>query len=338
MDRDTTRQAGAGERPAEPGPGRPVDAGAGLPVEPGPGLTAEPGPGMPAEPGAQAELKPLMPGMRWLLYVAAILVLAAGFQLFVFTGRTATYFAWTIRSPLAAAFLGASYWASVSIEALAARQRVWANARVAVPAVLAFTVLTLVATLAHLDLFHLGGQFATGTRIVTWAWIAVYAVVPLLLLIVLAVQLRAPGADPPRSAPLPGWIYAVLAVHAVVLLSLGAALFAAPAQFAAGGHAASWWPWKLTPLLAQATGAWLISLGIAAAHAMLERDARRLRPAAAGYVLLGVLQVIVLGRYPGLFRWSSAAGVLYLVFLVSMLVTGAVGLAKGRPRPAEAGP
>lgn len=303
MDRDTARHDGQGQ-PAQPGP--------------------------PAQPGAQAVPKQLMPGMRWLLYVAAVLVLAAGFQLFVFTGRTATYFAWTIHNPLAAAFLGAGYWASVAIEGLAARQQLWANARIAVPAVLIFTVLTLVATLAHLDLFHLGGQFAASTRAVTWAWIAVYTVVPLLMIIILAVQLRAPGSDPPRSAPLPGWLRATLAVHAVVLLFLGVALFAVPTR------AAPWWPWKLTPLLAQATGAWLISVGVAAGHAWLERDARRLRPAAAGYVVLAVLQFIVLGRYPGRFEWSSAAGVLYLLFLASMLVTGTVGLAAGRSHRAVA--
>ena len=70
-------------------------------------------------------VEPLVPGMRVLLYVAAVLVLLAGFQLFVFTDRTATYFAWTVRNPLAAAFLGGAYWASVSFEALAARQRIW---------------------------------------------------------------------------------------------------------------------------------------------------------------------------------------------------------------------
>ena len=65
-------------------------------------------------------IKPLVPGVRWLLYTAAVLVLLAGFQLFVFTERTNTYFAWTIVNPLAAAFLGAGYWASFAIEALAA--------------------------------------------------------------------------------------------------------------------------------------------------------------------------------------------------------------------------
>jgi hypothetical protein len=265
--------------------------------------------------------------MRKLLYVAAVLVLLAGFQLFVFTGNTARYFAWTIRNPLGAAFLGAGYWASAVFEVVAARQRIWANARIAVPTVIVFTVLTLVATLLHLGLFHLGGQFATSTRIVTWAWIAIYIVVPLLMVIILAVQLRTPGGDPPRSAPLPGWVYGLLAVQAVVLLGVGVALFAAP------GPAASWWPWKLTPLLAQATGAWLIGFGVAAAHQLAERDARRLLPASFSTILLAVLQFIALARYPGRFEWSSTAGGVYLALLVMMLVTGGVALARARSHP-----
>ena len=289
------------------------------------------GPGSPGEPREAVGIKPLVPGMRRLLVTAAVLVLLAGFQLFVLTGRTGTFFAWTITNPLAAAFLGAGYWASVSIEALSGRQRLWANARIAVPAVFVFTVLTLVATLMHLGQFHLGARYATGTRIVTVGWFAIYVLVPLLMLVVLAVQARAPGVDPPRSAGLPAWIYAVLAVQAIVLLGFGVALFAVPTQ------AAPLWPWKLTPLVAQATGAWLISLGVAAVHALLERDARRLRPAAVGYVLLALLQSIALARYPNYFAWHSASGVIYLIFLAAMLLTGVVWLARGLSRPESTG-
>jgi len=46
-----------------------------------------------------------------------------------------------------------------------------------------------------------------------------------------------------------------------------------------------------------------------------------------------VLQLIALARYPGRFEWSSAAGVIYLAFLVVMLVTGGVALARARSRP-----
>ena len=286
-------------------------------------------PHAPAGPGRRAESRPplaprpLVPGMRILLFTASGLVLLAGLQLFVFTGRTSTFFAWTIANPLAAAFLGGSYWAAVAIEALAGRQRLWANARIAVPAVFVFTVLTLVTTLTHLGQFHLGARFAAGTQIVTVAWIAIYILVPLLLLIVVVVQARTPGADPPRTASLPAWIYAVLAAQAIALLGFGIALFAAPQQ------AAPLWPWKLTPLVAQATAAWLISLGVAAAHALFERDARRLRPAAAGYLLLAGHQAIALARYPHRFDWHSASGITYLIFLATVLLTGAVGLARG---------
>jgi hypothetical protein len=121
-------------------------------------------------------------------------------------------------------------------------------------------------------------------------------------------------------------MYAMLAVQAIVFIGFGVALSAAPA------HTAPLWPWKLTPMLAVATGAWLISLGVAAGQALLERDARRLRPAAVGYLLLAVLQSIALARYPHEFRWHTGAGVIYLIFLAAMLLTGAVGLARGRPR------
>ena len=83
-------------------------------------------------------------------------------------------------------------------------------------------------------------------------------------------------------------------------------------------------------MMAQATGAWLISLGVAAGHALLERDARRLRPAATGYILLAVLLSVALARYPHLFEWRSVSGIAYLIFLVTMLLTG-----PGRPGPGE---
>ena len=284
----------------------------------------------PAAPGAHRAVKPLAPAMRWLLFAAAVLVFLAGFQLFVLTEHTGTYFAWTIANPLAAAFLGASYWASLSIEALAGRQAAWANARIAVPAVLVFTALTLVATLLHLDKFHFGGGFAARTQLVTWGWMAIYVLVPLLMLIILAVQARIPGMDPPRSAPLPRWLLALLAVQGIILFGFGVALFAVPA------HVMQLWPWRLTPLLAQATAAWLISLGVAAIHALFERDARRLRPAAIGYILLALLQVIALARYPQRFEWGSAPGIVYLVFLGLILLSGVAGLAYGLPSAAGA--
>ena len=47
--------------------------------------------------------------VRRFFYAAAVLVFAAGLTLFAGSGHTASYFAWTVSSPLTAAFLGANY-------------------------------------------------------------------------------------------------------------------------------------------------------------------------------------------------------------------------------------
>ena len=96
------------------------------------------------------------PGTRWILLIASVLVFLVGIQLFVLTEMTDRFFAWTILSPLTAAFLGGAYWASFTMESFASRHRTWASARIAVPAVLVFTAVTLVVTLVHLEQFHLG--------------------------------------------------------------------------------------------------------------------------------------------------------------------------------------
>ena len=160
----------------------------------------------------------------------------------------------------------------------------------------------------------------------TVAWIAIYVLVPALMLILLVRQARTPGGRPPRTVGLPAWLYVVLALQAAVLLGLGIALFAAPAR------AAPLSPYHLTPMMAQATGAWLIALGVAAGHALAERDARRLPPAAVGYIVLAVLLAIALARYPHQFAWQSASGIAYLAFLATMLLSGAAGLVRGLPR------
>src|SRR5829696_5527614 len=87
--------------------------------------------------------------MRAMFVVSCVTVSVAGFQLFVLTEYTDRFFAWTIDVPLTAAFLGASYWGSFALVLVASRQQAWALARIAVPGVWLFTVLTLLATLIY---------------------------------------------------------------------------------------------------------------------------------------------------------------------------------------------
>ena len=266
-----------------------------------------------------ARVRRLTPGMRRMLLVASGLVFLAGVPLFIGTEQTDRYFAWTVLPPMTAAFLGASYWASCVLELSAARQEIWARARVAVPAVLIFTTLTLVVTLVHFDRFHISSP-EPWARLVTWGWLAIYAGVPVMLGLLLVRQLREAGSDPPRTAPIPIGLRWLFAGHAAILLLAGAALLLDPST-------ASWlWPWKLTALTARAVGAWLIGLGVAALHATWEGDFDRVRIGFLTYVAMGALQLLALARYPSAVQWARPVAWIYVGFVLSILGLGLVGL------------
>src|SRR5436309_1916393 len=214
-----------------------------------------------SEAGAASVVRPVIAPMPWLLYAASTLVFLAGLQLTVFTEQTDTYFAWTITPPLTAAFLGAAYWAAVPVEVIAARQTIWAKARVAVPAIWLFTTLTLVATLVHFDKFHFNSSLTASAQGAAWFWLAIYAGVPVVMLLVGWLQIRAPGGDPPRGSPAPVWMRAIVLGQGAGMLVFGVGLFSLPTVVA------PLWPWALTPLTARAIGAWLIGIGFAALHA-----------------------------------------------------------------------
>ncbi len=111
-----------------------------------------------------------------------------------------------------------------------------------------------------------------------------------------------------------------------MLLAIGAALFVAPAH-------ASYWPWPLTPLTAQAVGAWLLGIGTGAIHAIRENDFRRLRAGAVALTLLSVFQLIALARYPHDVDWARPTAWMYLTFVLSLLAVGVPGWVVGYRRP-----
>lgn len=273
----------------------------------------------------QVDEAEVAPAVRRLLYIAALLVFLAGVQLFVFPLRTDEYFAWTIGSPMTAVFLGASYWSAVGLELTAARAPRWSGARIAIPAVFVFTTVTFVVTMVHLDKFHLDGDLPLSTRAVTWAWIAVYAVVPVLMVVALIAQ-RASSTEVAPPSGLPALVRATLVGLAVVLLGLGAALLVAP------GWADSAVPWAQTPLTARAIGAWLVGLGVASAHARLLDDRPSLRPLGLTGVLFGVLQAVALARHGDELDRGTALTVGYGVLLVVVTAVSAWAL---WPTPAQ---
>ena len=256
--------------------------------------------------------------MRRLLLAASALVFLAGFQLFILTEHTDLYFAWTIQPPLTAAFLGASYFSSFLLEFLASRETEWAKGRVAVPAVFAFTTLTLIATILHADRFHFNSPELLA-RFAAWFWLAIYAIVPIAMLAIWIRQGRMRGEDSPRSFPLPPLMRIVLVIQSIVMLAIGVGLFVLPTSVSL------FWPWKLTALTSRAVGAWSVGIGIAVLHSALENDFDRVKPGLVSYLSLGVLQLIALARYPADIDWMKSAGWIYLLFVVSVFLVGLYG-------------
>lgn len=294
------------------------------------------GGGTRAASGAAGGAPDLLGGTRVLLRTFSVLTGVAFVVLFGLAARTDRWFAWTIEPPATAAFLGAAYGAGCVLVVLAQRGRPWAVVRIPFLTVLVFVVLTLGATVAHLDRFHWDAAGLV-PRFAAWLWLAVYVVVPVAMLVTWVREetrrRSTSAAEPDDHAPrtgsasgVPRGLAVVLAAQAAVLLALAAVLLAAP------DRSADLWPWALTPLTARVVAAWLGAFAVGTVVALLDGDLRRLELAAWSYVVLAVLELVVLARYASLVRWDAPAAWGYVAFAASVLACSAVVLRTVRRR------
>jgi hypothetical protein len=110
-----------------------------------------------------------------------------------------------------------------------------------------------------------------------------------------------------------------LGLESAVLLVVGIGLFAAPSS------AATFWPWALTPLVAQVTGAWLVAFGLVSGVTAVAGDLGRQRSATIAYTVLGALVLVATVRFRGTVDWDRPSAWIYLAMAVGVTVTGAVG-------------
>jgi hypothetical protein len=252
-------------------------------------------------------------GLRRFYYLAILLVTSVGVFTFILSTETERLFAWTINPPLTAAFLGANYFAAFFLALLAARERVWAYAAISYAVSVVFTTGTMVATLLHLDKFNFD-------NVNGWLWTIVYVTVPPYLVLVGIGQLRVRGEDPPRSAPIPGWLVVLVSLQAVIALVVGVLLFVAPST------SDELWSWTLTPLTARTVAAWSLALAAGLAFTAWQRDWPRVRIATPTYVAIPVLQFVALARFSDTVDWSDLKLWAYVVYLGGVLVLGLYGL------------
>jgi hypothetical protein len=270
-------------------------------------------------------VRTVIPAFRWLLGPFAALAAGATLGLFVASSETDEFFAWTIAPPLTAALLGSAYAGALTMFVLAMRERVWANLRIAVFPPFVLSTLTLIATLLHIDKFHLDADPLPAA--IAWIWLVVYIVVPPAMILLIIAQLRTPGVDPPRTSPMPAWIRAVLVAYGIVAVAGGAVLFAVP------DDVAPHWPWAITPLTGRALAAWIVGLGFAALQSGVERDLRRVRVGVIAFGVIGAAGLIATLRYADDLRGGAGTMLLIAVLAVMLVLSiAATAVERGRLR------
>ena len=280
-----------------------------------------------APPGS----RPLHSGMRILLGAFAVLTALATGALFVLAESTEETFAWTIDPPLTAAIIGAGYAAGFVLVLLCLRDPLWAHSRVPVLTIFVFVVLTLAATLLHINRMHFDDDFGALDALAkgaAWFWLAVYIVIPVAMAVLIVVQERAAGDDPPPRHPVPVVLRVALALESAVLLVVGALIYVRPAS------AESVWPWPMTPFTARVVAAWLLAFGLATALAAVAGDLRRLRTAAIAYTVFGALVLVAVARFPDTLDWGAADTWIFVGLAAAVVLTGAAGW-RAAPTPAS---
>jgi hypothetical protein len=249
---------------------------------------------------------------------AAVFVASAGVSLFFLSEATHIYFAWTIKPPVTAAFLGGGYLAVTTALVLALRQTDWTQVRVGVAVVATGLLSILAATLLHIDKFHLHNA-AWSAEFWAWSWLILYIILVPGLIIALWTQQKQTTSIAPPQATLPAWMRIGLRLLGVLMLAMGALMFVMPETTELV------WPWPLTPLTARMIGSFYLAFGVSLLAAARENDYARIHVASFAYLAFVMLQTINVVRYQAV-NWFELPGQLLAGVLVALLILGATGV------------
>jgi hypothetical protein len=261
----------------------------------------------------------ILPATRAGVWILFVLAFANGVFLYLLPGEADTRYAWSIKPPVNAAFIGAGFLAGTLATGLVlfAATR-WRSLSTLPPALWVLATTLLAATIIHHDRFKF--DYAP-----TWLWVVVYAGVPLAVPVLVYLQYRDREPTPPADPRL-NVVRALSAVVGTVLLIGAIVLFASPT-----GSLARHWPWPLTPLLARAVAAWYALFGTMLVSCAV--GLRRRSEAVIAYATLAAWCLLLLAL-PVLHPDDVRGGGDFVVWLAVMLVLLALAvfaLASSRP-------
>jgi hypothetical protein len=249
------------------------------------------------------------------IWVLAVLAAANGLWLYLLPSEAETHYAWSIKPPVNAAFIGAGFLAGTLATGLvlasATRWRTFATLPVALW-VLASSL--LLATLIHNDRFK--WSFPP-----TWVWTFVYAGVPLAIPFLVARQRAVADARPEADPRLR--VVRILSAGIGAALLVGAVIF-----FITTPGPESDWPWALTPLLSRAVAAWYALFGtmLVSCAIGLRRPAEAIVP----YATLACWSVLLLAL-PLLHPDDVSGAGLWIAGMVALLALAVYALALAWP-------
>jgi hypothetical protein len=252
----------------------------------------------------------------WVLFVLA---LANGAFLYLAPSLADTDYAWAIKPPVSAAFIGAGFLAGTLATGLVLwLARRWRTFQTLPIALWVLATSLLVATIVH----H--GKFKFGYP-PTWVWVIVYAGVPLAVPFLVHRQRRAAESRPAADRSLRP-VRVLSAILGALLLIGAIALYAAPV--ALGRH----WPWLLTPLLGRVVAAWYALFGT-----MLLSCAVGMRHASEAlipYATLAAWCVLLLALpllHPADVATGGTAFALWTALMVVLLALSGLALSRALP-------
>jgi hypothetical protein len=248
----------------------------------------------------------------WLLLALA---LANGAYLYLIPADALHNYAWPIKPPVNAAFIGAGFLAGTIATGLVVfRTRRWRSLQTLPPALWVLATTLLAATLIHHDKFKWDYP-------PTWGWALVYGGVPFAIPYLVARQRRNAEPEPPADPRLRA-VRVLSAIAGALIVAGAAALFLFPTDLAP--H----WPWTLTPLLARAVAAWYAMIGtmLLSCAVQLRRPAEAFIPyatLAAWCALLLALPLLYPDDVSGAGAWAA--------MMAALLALSALALSRAVP-------
>lgn len=265
--------------------------------------------------------RPLTNTLKMMMF-GPLAVISFGVFVLVYlgSGHTDHWFAWTTTSPLTAATLGAGFLAAAVLFAASGLEYRWADTRVAAFAPIPLLGMILFASLADRERLHLSAGLPIIGTIVAGLWLVAFAALPLLVALALLAQLTlGRGGPAPHAVPLPVWARNLVELFALTLIFIGVVFYVAPTTFT------SWWPWAVDRLDLRVLCSWSATLGFGALIAVWEDDLDRVRAGLSAFLTFGVLELGAIGWYRHELAWHRPGAWIFLGLTSAMIAVGGLG-------------